>query len=105
MSIPESAKLFADALAHSADLFKNRSLIILYAFEGGRKDNVFTAELQKLLQTSPYKEAFSSPVYILNTSTLLADEDSYLLDDHYRASGHEKIATAISKIIQDQKPF
>ena len=106
VSIPESAKLFADALAHSADLFKNRSLIVVYAFEGGRKDNVFTAELEKLLHTSPYKEALAGPVYIVNTSTLLGNEDIYVLDDHYRASGHEKIAAAISKIIQSaQTPF
>lgn len=100
VTIPESAKLFAETLRHSAALFSNRSLIVLYAFEGGRKDTVFTTRLQQLLQTSPYKEAITGPVYIMNTSTLFAPEDNYLLDDHYRASGHEKIAVAIRNIIQ-----
>lgn len=103
VTIPESAKLFAETLRHSAPLFNNRSLIVLYAFEGGRKDSVFTAELQRLLQTSPYKEAIPGPVYVVNSSTLLTEQDNYLLDDHYRASGHQKIATAIASIIQGRQ--
>ena len=99
VTMTESAKLFAETLLHSADLFHNRSLIVLYAFEGGRKDSVFTAQLQQILGTSPYKEAIPGPVYILNTSTLLSTDDNFLLDDHYRASGHEKIASALRGII------
>jgi lysophospholipase L1-like esterase len=100
VTIPESAKLFADVLRHSAPLFRNRSLIVLYAYEGGRKDEVFIPALQQVLSTSPYKEELSGPVYLLNTSTILSSEDNFLLDDHYNAKGHKKIAAAIQKIIQ-----
>ena len=46
----------------------------------------------------------AGPVYVVNTSTLLSAEDNYVLDDHYRASGHEKIAAAITRIIQSASP-
>jgi hypothetical protein len=101
VSIAESAKLFADALAHSAPLFKNRGLVVLYAYEGGRKDTAFIPALQQILNTSPYKEALPGPVHLLNTSTILdPGKDNFILDDHYNASGHEKIAAAIKKVIQ-----
>lgn len=99
VTIPESAKLFADALAHSAGLFTNRSLIVLYAYENGRMDTVFIPAVQNLLNTSPYKEKFTSPVYFVNTSDFLTPADGYILDDHYNAEGHRKITEAIKKII------
>lgn len=99
VTIPESAKMFAEILRHNATLLKNRSLIVLYVAEG-RKDFVFVESVKQLLSTSPYKEEITSPVHFLNTSSLLDSSDNYVLDDHYRAKGHEKIAAAIKGIIK-----
>lgn len=98
-TIPETAKLFAETLRHSAGYFKNRSLIVLYVAEG-RKDYVFVESVKKLLATSPYKEELSGPVYFVNTSSIIETADTYFLDDHYNAKGHEKIAAELKKIIK-----
>jgi hypothetical protein len=98
-TIPETARLFAETLRHSAGYFKNRSLVILYVAEG-RKDFVFVESVKKLLATSPYKEELSGPIYFLNTSTIIDSTDTYFLDDHYKAKGHEKIAAELQKIIK-----
>lgn len=99
VTIPESAKMFAEILRHNAALLQNRSLVVLYIAEG-RKDFVFVESVKQLLATSPYKEAITSPVYFVNTSSMLDESDVYILDDHYNARGHEKIASAIKSIIQ-----
>jgi hypothetical protein len=103
VTIPESAKLFAETLRKSAPLFHNRNLVILYAYEGGRKDTLFTQTLQQLLATSPYREELANTtVHILNTSTMLSEAESFILDDHYNAAGHAKIANALGGIIKNQ---
>jgi len=103
VSVPESAKLFAETLRRSADLFRNRTLVVLYAFEGGRKDTVFTNTLQQLLNTSPYREELNFRIIILNTSNMLDEKDSFIWDDHYNANGHAKIAAAIKNAIGQQQ--
>ena len=100
VTIPQSAKYFAETLRSFAPLLKNRKLIVLYAFEGGRKDTVFVPALQQLLATSPYKEELPGPIHYINTSTILENADSFILDDHYNAKGHAKIALAASNIIK-----
>ncbi|HEY0679179.1 MAG TPA: hypothetical protein VGD17_12900 [Chitinophagaceae bacterium] len=101
ITMNESAKLFAESLRHSASMFRNRSLIVLYAYEGGRKDTAFVTSLQNILATPAYKETLVNPVYILNTSSILEKEKhNFVLDDHYNAAGHEKIAAELKKIIQ-----
>lgn len=98
VTIPESAKMFAEILRRHAALLKNRNLIVLYVAEG-RKDFVFVESVKQLLSTSPYKEEITNPVHFVNTSSLLDTSDNYVLDDHYNAKGHEKIAGAIKAII------
>jgi len=76
-------------------------LIILYANEKAQPDERFTQLLQKLFQTSPYKEKFENRVFILNTSSFIGKADRFSLDDHYNKFGHEKIAIAIKNIISE----
>lgn len=99
VTIPESAQLFAEALRQSAGIFKNRALIVLYTYEGGRKDTVFIPALQQILNSSPYKEALRNPIILLNASTILDKQDNFILDDHYNSKGHEKIAAELRRAI------
>ncbi len=98
VTIPQSAKYFAETIAHNAALFQNRQLIVLYAYEGGRKDSVFIPQLQQLMATSPYREAIPN-IHFINTSNFLGAGDSFIWDDHFNAKGHEKIANEVVKII------
>ena len=100
VTVSQSAKYFAETLRSFSPLLKNRKLIIVYAYEGGRKDTTFIPALQQLLGSSPYKEELPGPINYINTSTLLNDRDSFILDDHYNSKGHEKIARAIANIIK-----
>ena len=100
VTMPESARYFAETLRSFAPLLKNRNLVILYAYEGGRKDTVFVPALQQLMATAPYREALPGPIHYINTSTILDQADTFILDDHYNAKGHEKIGRAISNIIK-----
>ena len=100
VSMNETVKLFAETLASFNLPLGERKLIILYANEKAYLDPRFTIQLQQLLQTSPYKEKFEGKVFLLNTTNLLTTNDQYLLDDHFNRTGHEKIASAIKKIIE-----
>ena len=96
----ESIRYFAETLSYFNIPLVNRNLLILYANEKEKPDQRFTTGLQQLLETPTYKEKFSNRVFLLNTSDLVGKEDRYLLDDHFRASGHEKIAAAIKKLME-----
>ena len=104
ISMHETARLFAETLSSFNIPLENRKLIILYANEKSYPDERFTKELQQLLQTSPYRGKFQDKVFLLNTSNILGKSDKYVLDDHYNAAVHDKIAKAIKDVI-DQHPF
>jgi hypothetical protein len=104
VSMNETVRLFAETLSSFNIPLENRRLIILYINANDFPNAPFTNGLRQLLQTSPYKEKFGNKVFFLNTSDLLTRADQYILDDHYKASAHEKIALAIKRII-DQNPI
>jgi len=101
LSMTESVNLFAQTLSYFNVPDSNRRLIILYANEKAQPDERFTQLLQKLFQTSPYKEKFENRVFILNTSSFIGKADRFSLDDHYNKFGHEKIAISIKNIISE----
>jgi hypothetical protein len=103
VSMNETIRLFAETLSSFNIPLENRRLIVLYVNTNNYPDERFTKGLQQLLQTSPYKEKFGDKIFLLNTSNLLSKGDQYILDDHYRAVAHEKIALAIKRIM-DQHP-
>jgi len=104
VSMNETIRLFAETLSSFNIPLENRRLIVLYVNTNNYPDERFTNGLQQLLQTSPYKEKFGDKIFLLNTSNLLSKGDQYILDDHYRAVAHEKIALAIKRIM-DQHPI
>jgi hypothetical protein len=103
VSMHETVRLFAETLASSSLPLENTNLIVLYANEKTEPDYRFTNELMQLLERSPYSEKFANKVFLLNTSNIIGSADKYILDDHYTAAGHDKIARAIKNII-DQHP-
>ena len=101
VSASETVQLFAETLSYFNVPDTSMRMIILYANEKDEPDERFTNGLQQLFQTSPYREKFQNRVFLLNTSRLLNKNDHYILDDHYNKTGHEKIANAIKKIIDE----
>ncbi|HYJ38726.1 MAG TPA: hypothetical protein VEV87_08920, partial [Chitinophagaceae bacterium] len=99
VTIVESARLFAETLFSFNIPLDNRKIIILYVNTNDYPDSRFNKDFQLLMQRSPYKEKFGNKVFLLNTSDLLNKSDKFILDDHFKASAHEKIALAIKRII------
>ncbi len=104
VSMHETVKLFAETLSSFNIPLENKNLIVLYANEKREADFRFTNELMQLFERSPYSEKFANKVFLLNTSNLITPNDKYILDDHYNAAGHDKIARAIKNIIDQHPP-
>ena len=104
VSMHETVKLFAETLSSFNIPLENKNLIVLYANEKREADFRFTNELMQLFERSPYSEKFANKLFLLNTSNLITPNDKYILDDHYNAAGHDKIARAIKNIIDQHPP-
>ena len=62
--------------------------------EHNRNDDRFVAAVGRLLDDPRYG-ALKSLVSTLDVSTALTPADYYLLDDHMRPSGHDKVAKLV----------
>jgi hypothetical protein len=91
VTVPESARHFADILLHSAINFKKVKVIVTDVNEENAPDS-FLAEVSSLITNSPYKEYFNNHLIIVPVADLFQAKDYYILDRHLRASGHQKIA-------------
>ncbi|MFN0120359.1 MAG: hypothetical protein ACKV2V_07650, partial [Blastocatellia bacterium] len=99
MPAAEAARLFAETLKQSAIPGPRTRVIVLYTGEYARPDPRFTSALQKLLGQSPWREQFAEKLTIVNATTILDVNDTFALDDHYRVTGHRKIAETLWRII------
>lgn len=94
------AKMFLDILKTAPVDFNKTKVLLWEAVELSQVNNRFIDEVNKLLQQPEYKNAFGNSIQTISLSGLLDKNDYYILDGHLRASGHSKIAAAISKQVQ-----
>ncbi|MDQ6722763.1 MAG: hypothetical protein M3Z01_00650 [Thermoproteota archaeon] len=97
--IKEEAKVFFSILIHSKINFKKIIVIVTYLDSYTLISKPFINHLQKLMQESPYKEAFNNNLKLLDVSTLLSKDDYFILDSHLKASGQEKVANSLKNLI------
>jgi lysophospholipase L1-like esterase len=96
----KTAKVFLDMLKTSPVNFaKTRVIVVdMNEFENERPD--FIREVNALLSDSSYSSHFNKNLQTVDITKVLDKNDYYLLDGHVKPAGHEKVATAISKLIE-----
>jgi hypothetical protein len=96
-----AAMTFLAVLESHRDLLRGRHLIVFEANSYNQNSSLFATSLRKAAARTPLLNALSS-MHVVDTSTFLTDDDYFLLDDHMRASGHDKIARVLTKITEGE---
>lgn len=90
------AAAFKYALEKNKDLLKDKKVIILELNGSNLYDNLFMDNVKQEFVDSDLDLDF------IDVREFLTDEDYYVLDNHMRPSGHQKVAKAILEIIRGQ---
>lgn len=85
---------FKFALSQNKDLLAGKKVIILDINGSNRYDNKFIEKARPALADLDLDLQF------IDVSRFLTDKDYYVLDNHMMASGHKKVAAAISDVIR-----
>jgi len=93
--------MFVDILKSSSINF-NKTKVIVFAGDdlGFINNNAFLNEVKKLSGSTGYKEHFASNLILADLSGLLSKDDYYILDGHFRASAHQKIAERLAGLLK-----
>lgn len=95
----EQARVFLDVLYHSGIDFKKVGVVVTFMDDYESMQGPFLKAVKRLSGEEPYRGRFGDAVRTLDIAPLLGPEDLYILDAHFRASGHVKIAKAMADII------
>ncbi len=93
-----AAMNFLALLDASRDLLRGRHVIVFDANGYNQNDSSFSSALRLAAARSDLLGQLSA-MHVIDASTLLTDDDYFLLDDHIRPSGHDKLAREIAAII------
>jgi hypothetical protein len=95
------ARMFVDMLK-SSNINFNKTKVIVFAGDGLEfiNNNAFLNEVKKLSTTSGYSEHFASNLILEDLSGVLSKDDYYILDGHFRASAHQKIAVRLATLLK-----
>jgi hypothetical protein len=100
MSSLEEATLFVDVLARGAKTPLDEVQVIVFeASEQIRPPRPFLANVA-VISRGDGQPAYVRRLRLLDVAPLLEEQDFYSLDDHLRASGHEKIGRALAEVIK-----
>jgi hypothetical protein len=99
MSSADEATLFLNVLAHGTRKpLDDVKLIVFEASEQIRPPRSFLANVAVVSRRDD-QPAYIRRVHALDVAPLLEEEDFYSLDDHWRASGHEKVGRALAGVL------
>jgi hypothetical protein len=99
MSSVEEATLFLNVLAHGTHKpLDSVKVIVFEASEQIRPPRSFLANVA-VLSRGDDQPAHVRRLHALDVAPLLEESDFYSLDDHLRASGHEKIGKALAELV------
>ena len=96
----EGAKLFLDLLKTAPVDFAKTKVIVMDMNDYDNEHPDFIREVNTLLADSAYSAHFRNNVQTIDITKVLDKKDYFLLDDHLKPSAHEKVAAAISKMVQ-----
>lgn len=96
----KSAKLFLDVLKRSPIDFAKTKVLLMDMNEYENEHPDFIREVNNLVADSAYGPHFKGNLQTLDITKILDKNDYYLLDGHLKPVAHEKVAAALSKLIQ-----
>lgn len=100
----DQARIFLDLLYHSGINFGKLKVVITMMDDPENMQGTFLKEAERLSMQMPYRERFGKGLLFMDAGKLLTPDDHYILDAHFKASGHEKIARALSKLLTRDLP-
>ncbi|MDP4263248.1 MAG: hypothetical protein Q8941_12035 [Bacteroidota bacterium] len=100
--LKDAALIFVKILLHSAINFNKCKVFVLDLNEKASMNNSFLDEVKALAASSSYREHFNNNLTTVPVADILGPEDYYILDDHLRASGHQKIAGRLDRVMFSQ---
>jgi hypothetical protein len=104
MTPAKEAELFLDALEHAGRTrLDDVQIVVFEVNEQIAPPRPFIAALEQAHRDSA-NPPFVQRMLTLNVAAGLKADDFYVLDDHMRASGHEKVGAALAELIQTRLP-
>lgn len=103
LALRQTAVNFVDILLHSAINFKKTKVFVVDISNKEALDDEFVEEVKTLKKSSPYKEHFNDNLIIVPVADTIGKRDYYILDDHLRPSGHQKIAARLKNYMFPQQ--
>src|SRR5262245_46820145 len=94
-----AAMAFLAILDSQRDLLRARHVIVFEANAWNNNSSQFADALRHAAVRSPLLGELAS-LHVLDASTVLTDDDYFLIDDHMRGSGHAKIARLLADAVQ-----
>lgn len=97
---PKDAKMFLDILKDFPLNLTKTKVLVYEGIDVNHRNNDFKDAVEKLLQEPAYKNHFGNSVKVVDVASLLEPGDFYILDGHFRAAAHQKVAQALAKELQ-----
>ena len=97
---PKDAKMFLDILKDFPINFQKTKVLVFEGIDVEHRNNDFKNAVDALLKEPAYKSHFGDAVRVVDVASLLQPEDFYILDGHFRAVAHEKVAKELAKVMQ-----
>ena len=95
----EEVRMFLDILAKSK-INWNRTKVIVIELNYNERQSRFINTLQNLISESLEKEKFMKNLYPVDITSILRNEDYYVLDLHLNKQGNLKVGQHLAKAIQ-----
>ncbi|WP_127126332.1 SGNH/GDSL hydrolase family protein [Pseudoflavitalea rhizosphaerae] len=97
---PKDAKMFLDILKDFPVDFQKTKVLVFEGIDVDHRNNDFKNAVEALLKEPGYKSHFGDAVRVIDVASLLQPEDFYILDGHFRAVAHEKVAKELAKVME-----
>lgn len=97
---PRDAKMFLDILKDFPLNFRKTKVLVFEGIDVDHRNNDFKNAVEALLKEPAYLSYFGDAVRVVDVASLLYPDDFYILDGHFRAVAHEKVAKELAKIME-----
>jgi hypothetical protein len=97
---PRDAKMFLDILKDFPLNFQKTKVLVFEGIDVDHRNNDFKNAVEALLKEPVYRSHFGDAVRVVDVASQMQPEDFYILDGHFRAVAHEKIAKELAKVME-----